>query len=69
MRKNIDYYEEDVTEKEEVFQSASELSDLIEQKIENEPGKGKLHVIWKKEVNRLIDLYNTSFGHFYKHVK
>ena len=69
MRKNIDYYEEDGVEKEQVFETSMELIDFIEQKIANEPAKGKLHSIWKKEVNELIDLYNSSYTHIYKHVK
>lgn len=69
MRKNIDYYEEDPIEQEKVFETAMELQEFIEQKIANEPAKGKLHSIWKKEVNELIDLYNTSYTHIYKHVK
>ena len=69
MRKNIDYYEENPVEKEKIFETAMELQEFIEQRIVNEPAKGKLHSIWKKEINELIDLYNSSYTHIYKHVK
>ena len=67
MGKNTDYYEGDLgDEQEKIPLGAMELSELIEQKIqsgtENKP-KG-----WKKEVNGLIDEYNTRFGHVYKNV-
>jgi len=71
MKRNIDYYEgnEENTDVIPNVTSAMELQELIEQKISNEPAKGKLHAIWKREVNNLIDVYNTSYGHIYKYVK
>lgn len=66
-----DYYEEDDTEGVIVKEitSAIEMQELIEQKMENVPAKGKLHSIWKKETNSMIEEYNTKFGHVYNHVK
>jgi len=63
-----DYWEDEIESREEVIYSAMELADLIEEKVENAPGKGKLHVIWKKETNKMIETYNNSFGHIYKKV-
>lgn len=67
MRKNTDYWEGDPGDEEQnVPLGAIELSELIEQRLEggteNKP-KG-----WKKEVNSLIDEYNSRFGHTYKKV-
>lgn len=66
---NKDYYEDEIHETELILQSAIEMQELIEQKLENEPAKGKLHVIWKRETNNLIDSYNNNYGHVYNHVK
>lgn len=68
MSKEIpDYWEGDPgDEQEEIPLTAMELSEMIEQKLEggteNKP-KG-----WKKEVNSLIETYNTRYGHIYKKV-
>lgn len=59
-------YEDEI---EELVISAVDLCDHIENKIDNEPPKGKLHTIWKKETNKMIDEYNRKFGKVYTHVK
>ena len=67
MRKNIDYYEGDPgDEQEKIPLGAMELSELIEQKIQN--GTENKPKGWKKEVNALIDEYNSKYGHVYKNV-
>ena len=65
MRKVIDYYEGDPgDEHEEIPLTASELSEMIEQKLEG--GKGNKPKGWKKEVNSLIEEFNKRYGHIYK---
>lgn len=59
-----DYWEgEDDNSKEEIPLTAMELSEMIEQKIEN--GKKDNIKGWKKAVNSMIDEYNDRFGHTY----
>ena len=59
---NIDYFEEEDYPKERVEMNALELSDLIENKIEN---RGRMTKQLKKELNELIDEYNSKWGKNY----
>lgn len=67
---SLDYYDNEEFKQiiENVDITAGELSELIEERIENMP-VGGLYKIRKYEVNKLIDKFNSSFGHIYKHVK
>lgn len=67
MKKNIDYWEEDVNVQEKVELSAWELSELIDQRLENRP-RGKPSKSWKNELNGLIDEYNHKYGKSYTRV-
>lgn len=63
MRKNIDYWEGDPGDEQPDNLNnlgAMELAEMIEQRIESGNQSGAKG--WKKEVNSLIDEYNTRFG-------
>ena len=64
----LDYYEGDPgDEHEEIPLTASELSEMIEQKLEG--GKENKPKGWKKEVNGLVEQYNKLVGkNIYKRV-
>lgn len=67
MKKNIDYWEEGGEDEESpISLSALELSEFIEQRLENRPST--ITKLWKREVNELIDEYNNKFGRVYKRV-
>lgn len=66
MKKNIDYDQED-GEIELIEMCASELSDLIENKIDNKP-KGRPSAAFRKSTNELIDLFNSKFGKCYTRI-
>lgn len=66
---DLDYYEEEVNETEEIIVSAMELAEIIDEKLENRPKCETLLKVWLTETNKLIDQYNTDFGHIYARVK
>lgn len=49
---------------------AVELSDYIEEKMENIPKKSsKMYKIWQKEMNDIINIFNSRYGNIYKIIK
>lgn len=71
-RPSLDEYDSDQFREiiENVSISALELSEYIDEKMDNIPEKGtKPYKKWKFETNQLIDKFNQSFGKRYNRVK
>ncbi len=62
MKKNIDYYEEEDAPIETIHMGAVEFSELIEQRLNVKGRKSKQTI---KEINNLIDEYNSKWGKTY----
>lgn len=70
MKKSIDYWEENIDNKEETPLSLMELQELIEQRLELKHEKGTVtYRHWKKDTNTLIEEYNERFGKTYILIK
>lgn len=69
MRKNTsrDAYEDVEESIDTVSMGAVELSEFIENKLDNKP-RGRTSSIFKKEVNSLIDEYNRRYGKTYSRI-
>lgn len=65
MKQSIDYYEGEEAPEEKVEMNALELSELIEERINVVGRKSKATI---KEINSLIDEYNTKYGKIFKHI-
>lgn len=67
MNKNIDYYEDEIEEKEQIVQGAMERADEIDELLANKPKIGTVE--WKRRVNGLIERYNEDFGKVYNKIR
>ena len=69
MKRNTkrEVFEED-SQPEQIELCAVDLSDMIEAKLENR-GKGRTSIIFKNEVNDLIDQFNSKYGKIYNRIK
>ena len=66
MRQNID---EDIDNTERIINSAMEMQEFIEERRELEPAPGRVRQQWVKDMNNMIETYNSTYGKTYNRVK